>query len=78
MYPPVEASRFLAIPNFVAIPGAPIFGLLIDRFGRSLIWMIISCAMQVVGQLVFLGLADEWFLIEPTWIMLWIGRYNMM
>jgi len=77
-YSPTEASQFLAIPNFVAIPMSPTFGFIFDRFGRSLTWMIIACAMQVVGQTAFLALAQGWFFLNPGIIMGWIGvAYSM-
>jgi len=77
-YTPTDASKFLAIPNFVAIPMSPTFGLIFDKFGRSLTWMLIACAMQVVGQTAFLALAMGWYSINPGIIMGWIGlAYSM-
>jgi len=79
-YAPTIASQFLAIPNFVAIPASPIFGILIDRYGRSCFWMLLACAMQVVGQTCFLLLAFGYlnFNGAPIVIMAWIGlAYSM-
>lgn len=49
------ATLFISIPNFVSIIAAPTFGYLIDKFGRSVFWIILSSAMLVVAHVVFLG-----------------------
>jgi len=77
-YPPDIATTFLAIPNFVAIFGSPFFGKLIDRTGRSLFWMAIACAMQIVAHVAFLAMAQGWFTIPPYVTMIWVGiGYSM-
>ena len=49
------ATLFLSIPNFVSIFAAPLFGLVIDKFGRSVFWVILASAMLVVAHFMFLG-----------------------
>lgn len=73
------ATLFTSIPNFVSIIAAPLFGFIIDRFGRSVWWIILSSAMLVVAHVMFLGNANEWFFIHPIPIMLWLGvGYSML
>jgi len=73
------ATLFISIPNFVSIIAAPTFGFVIDKFGRSVWWIILSSAMLVVAHLMFLGNANEWFFIHPIPIMLWLGfGYSML
>jgi MFS family permease len=67
------ATFFLFIPNFVAIPAAPFFGFLIDKKGRSLIWLIVACVMQVGAHIVFLLLSLEVIDLHPAIVMVWIG-----
>jgi len=75
---PEKATFFLFIPNFVAIPASPLFGLFIDRQGRSLWWLILASSMQVVGHCVFLFMGLDWFRLNPAIIMVWIGvAYSM-
>jgi MFS family permease len=67
------ATLFISIPNFVSIVAAPLFGFLVDRFGRSVWWIILSSAMLVVAHVMFLANANEWFFLHPIPIMLWLG-----
>jgi len=77
-YDPVQATFFLFIPNFVAIPAAPCFGILIDKKGRSLFFLLTAGIMQVCTHVVFLGMTEEWYIINPTYIMIWLGiAYSM-
>jgi nitrate/nitrite transporter NarK len=77
-YDAVTATNFIAIPNFVAIFASPTFGYILDRTGRSLIWMGVAGCMQVLGHLSVLAIALKWFTIPPVAIMLWIGvGYSM-
>jgi len=68
-----EATFFLFIPNLVAIPAAPTFGYLIDKYGRSMFWLIAACVMQVGAHIVFLLLSMEKIDLHPAYIMVWIG-----
>jgi len=70
---PDEATFFLFIPNLVAIPAAPFFGYLIDKYGRSMVWLIIACVMQVAAHIVFLLLCTEIIEWHPAIVMVWIG-----
>jgi len=72
-WPPNTATLFLFIPNLVAIPAAPFFGFLIDKKGRSLMWLIVACLMQVAAHIVFLLLSLEVFILHPAIVMVWIG-----
>ena len=56
------ATLFIAIPNFVSIIMAPTFGWIIDKFGRSVFWIILSSGMLVVAHLMFLG--NEFFALQ--------------
>jgi len=67
------ATFFLFIPNFVAIPAAPFFGFLIDKKGRSLVWLIVASVMQVGAHIVFLLLSLEVIDLHPAIVMVWIG-----
>lgn len=67
------ATLFISIPNFVSIIAAPMFGFIIDKFGRSIFWIILSSGMLVVAHVMFLGNANEWFFVHPIPIMLWLG-----
>jgi len=73
MYSPDEATFFLFIPNLVAIPAAPFFGFLIDKKGRSMYFLIVSCVMQVGAHVVFLLLSLDRIVLQPAIIMVWIG-----
>jgi MFS family permease len=68
-----EATFFLFIPNFVAIPAAPFFGYMIDKRGRSLWWLLLACVMQVCAHIVFLALSLDWIDLHPAVVMVWIG-----
>eukprot|EP01087_Luapelamoeba_hula_P018051 TRINITY_DN575_c0_g1_i1.p1 TRINITY_DN575_c0_g1~~TRINITY_DN575_c0_g1_i1.p1 ORF type:complete len:479 (-),score=42.01 TRINITY_DN575_c0_g1_i1:55-1491(-) len=73
------ATLFVSIPNFVSIFAAPLFGYIIDKFGRSVIWIIVSSGMLVVAHVLFLGNANQWWFIHPIPIMLWLGTgYAML
>jgi len=70
---PQTATFFLFIPNMVAIPAAPFFGYIIDRFGRSLLFLIAACVMQVGAHVVFLLLSLDITNLHPAIVMVWIG-----
>jgi len=73
-YSPETASLFLAIPNFVAIAAFPPIGFLVDRYGRSLYWLIGASVMLLVAHAAFLINALEvWHEIHPVIIMVWLG-----
>eukprot|EP01123_Difflugia_compressa_P006097 TRINITY_DN18246_c0_g1_i1.p1 TRINITY_DN18246_c0_g1~~TRINITY_DN18246_c0_g1_i1.p1 ORF type:complete len:340 (-),score=41.48 TRINITY_DN18246_c0_g1_i1:79-1098(-) len=72
-YTDEKATFFLFIPNFVAIPASPTFGMLNDRKGRSLIALTVACAMQIVAHFIFLGMTVGSINISPYFIMVWIG-----
>jgi MFS family permease len=77
-YKPVVASAFISIPNLVSIVGSPAFGKLVDYFGRALWFIVAASLMLVVGHVLFLGNANEWFEISPIPIMIWVGiAYSM-
>eukprot|EP00005_Dracoamoeba_jomungandri_P008997 CAMPEP_0174263070 /NCGR_PEP_ID=MMETSP0439-20130205/17053_1 /TAXON_ID=0 /ORGANISM="Stereomyxa ramosa, Strain Chinc5" /LENGTH=533 /DNA_ID=CAMNT_0015348203 /DNA_START=130 /DNA_END=1731 /DNA_ORIENTATION=- len=72
------ATVFLSIPNFVSVVLAPTFGRIIDRMGRTLLWILISCIMLVTTHLGFLGNANDWWQIHPVILLLWLGvGYSM-
>jgi len=72
------ATFFLFIPNFVAIPASPLFGLFIDKKGLSLFWLLLASAMQICSHMVFFAMTAGWFQIYPAYIMVWIGiAYSM-
>jgi len=72
-FSPNTASLFISIPNFVSVFAAPMFGFIIDRFGRSVLWIITASGMLVCAHLAFLADANDWFYIHPIPIMLWLG-----
>jgi len=77
-FPAKTATLFISIPNFVSIIMAPFFGFVIDRLGRSVIWIIVSSAMLVVAHVLFLATANDWFFVYPVPVMLWLGvSYSM-
>jgi len=77
-YPKIQASNFIAIPNFVAIIASPMFGYIIDKTGRTLLYCGVAGVMQVLAHLAVLAIALKWFTINPIIIMLWIGfAYSM-
>jgi MFS family permease len=77
-YKPLEASNFLAIPNFVAIFASPMFGYILDKTGRSLLWMGLASIMLILAHLALLAMTYNWFRIPPIAIMVWIGfGYSM-
>jgi MFS family permease len=57
----------------VAIPAAPFFGYIIDRFGRSLMFLIVACVMQVGAHIVFLLISLDIITLQPAIVMVWIG-----
>jgi len=77
-YKPMDASNLLAIPNFVAIFASPFFGYVLDRTGRSIIWMGTAAIMLILAHLALLAKTFDWFSIPPIAIMLWVGiGYSM-
>lgn len=76
-YPPNVASAFIAIPNLVSIVGAPFFGKVLDKFGRALIMLICASLGLMLGHLMMLGNALEWWgssgQISPIAIFIVIG-----
>lgn len=77
-YTETQASTFLSIPNFVAIVMSPTFGFILDRVGRSQQAMFIASCGMVCAHVMFLGNALEWWFINPTPIMIWIGVFYSM
>jgi len=67
------ASLFLSIPNFVSILASPLFGGVVDVRGRALYFIALASLMLGGAHVLFLGLANDWFFIHPTIIMVWIG-----
>jgi len=77
-YPPLQATNFLAIPNFVAIFASPFFGFVLDKTGRSIMWMGLAAIMLILAHLAFLAMTLDLFRIHPIIIMLWMGvGYSM-
>jgi len=77
-YDPNTATFFLLIPNLVAIPCTPFFGFMIDRFGKSLIWLMVSSSMPIIAHVVFLLMSTNVIFISPIPIMIWLGvGYSM-
>jgi len=64
---------FLSIPNFVSIFASPMFGRVVDKKGRALNFLLIASTMMIVAHILFLGLANGWFLTSPVPIMIWLG-----
>jgi len=67
------ATNFLAIPNFVSIVFSPLFGRVVDRYGRALYLVLVASCMMIIAHLTFFGLAMEWFFLSPVVVMIWLG-----
>jgi len=46
-YSPTTASYFISIPNIVSIGASPLFGFIIDKYGRAL-WFIFGASLALV------------------------------
>jgi MFS family permease len=75
------ADLFISIPSFVSIVGSPFFGYMIDRFGRSIYWVITAGCMVLIGHTMFMLMAynvEFALTITPIPVMIWIGvGYSM-
>jgi MFS family permease len=64
---------FLAIPNFISVFASPLFGMMVDRHGRALMWICIASIMMIISMLLFLANAMGWFFLHPIPLMIWQG-----
>jgi MFS family permease len=63
----------LAIPTFVGIFAAVMWGRLLDKRGHSLKLTLVSCVALVFTYLWFLALSMEWIMVSPIAIMIFFG-----
>eukprot|EP00124_Ichthyophonus_hoferi_P000729 Ihof_evm13s29 gene=Ihof_evmTU13s29 len=72
-YDAQTAAMFLAIPNMVALFSFPVVGWLLDKYGNSLMWLLVACLMELVAHLIFLGNANDYFQVHVVIVMAWLG-----
>ncbi|MDP2436245.1 MAG: MFS transporter [archaeon] len=72
-FSPNIASAFIAIPNLVSIIGAPIFGKLVDHYGRALWFQIGASCLLMLCHVMMLGNGVGWWFISPIPIFVIIG-----
>lgn len=72
-FSPGVASSFLAIPNFISIGASPMFGRVVDRYGRSLTLLILAAWTLMLCHLVFLCDAYNIFFVHPAIIFVVLG-----
>jgi len=76
VYSDTQASFFLFLPNVVAIGACPTFGFLVDKVGRSPVWMMVASVMLILAHVAILlnaVLLDPLNQISPYPVMIWIG-----
>eukprot|EP01095_Lingulamoeba_sp_RSL-Kostka_P015918 TRINITY_DN750_c0_g1_i1.p1 TRINITY_DN750_c0_g1~~TRINITY_DN750_c0_g1_i1.p1 ORF type:complete len:577 (+),score=200.66 TRINITY_DN750_c0_g1_i1:127-1857(+) len=72
------ASYYISIPNIVAIFASPLFGFIIDRYGKALYYILVASLALTLGHVGFFGNSVQWWYIPPAILMVWIGiSYSM-
>ncbi len=67
------ATLFLSIPSFISVLSSPLFGAIVDKNGRGLSIVLVSCVMMVVTHVVFLANALGWVFLWPPIVFVWLG-----
>jgi len=57
---PTVASNYVAIPNLIAIVVSPTMGFVIDKWGRTIFWIITSSILLTLTHLMCLARAFAW------------------
>ena len=68
-----HSSTFLSLPYYIAAGASPVFGLMIDRAGRALLWVAIA-SFSLLGMHIFLQLSPgNDSCAAPLASMIWLG-----
>eukprot|EP00696_Hemimastix_kukwesjijk_P019766 gnl/Hemi2/9139_TR3176_c1_g1_i1.p1 gnl/Hemi2/9139_TR3176_c1_g1~~gnl/Hemi2/9139_TR3176_c1_g1_i1.p1 ORF type:complete len:496 (-),score=189.90 gnl/Hemi2/9139_TR3176_c1_g1_i1:279-1766(-) len=68
-----QASLFLFIPNCVSIACSPLFGMMVDRFGKAIVCLFVSSTMITIFHILFLIDVQNIVFIHPVILFLWLG-----